>query len=89
MLLAAFGFGVYLGRRTDRWGEARIFYDHRHDDYAGGLKIPGLGSGTLGHFGVDGRAFFTDHWGARAEVQAGAGWLAGISLVYRYGRVVL
>ena len=89
MLLARFGFGLYVGRRADRWGEVRIYYDHRHDDFAGGLKMPGLGSGPLGHFGLDGRAFVSDRWGARAEVQAGAAWVAGLSLVYRYGRVQL
>jgi hypothetical protein len=89
LLLARFGFGIYLGRRADRWGELRAYYDHRHDDYAGGLKMPGLGSGPLGHFGVDGRAFVTPHWGFRAEVQAGSAWVAGLALVYRYGRVAL
>ena len=89
LLLARFGFGMYLGRRADRWGELRAYYDHRHDDYAGGLKMPGLGSGPLGHFGVDGRAFVTPHWGFRAEVQAGSAWVAGLALVYRYGRVAL
>ncbi len=41
MLLARFAFGLYAGRRADRWGEARIFYDHRHDDFAGGLQDAG------------------------------------------------
>jgi hypothetical protein len=89
MLLARFAFGLYAGRRADRWGEARIFYDHRHDDFAGGLKMPGLGSGPLGHFGLDGRVFVSNRWGARAEVQVGAAWVAGVSVVYRYGRVQL
>jgi hypothetical protein len=88
-LLARFGFGMYLGRRADRWGEVRLYYDHRHDDYAGGFKMAGLGSGTLGHFGVDGRAFVTPRWGFRAEVEVGSAWVAGLGLVYRYGRVEL
>jgi hypothetical protein len=89
LLLARFGFGLYVGRRTDRWGELRLYYDHRHDDYAGGFKMAGLGSGTIGHFGVDGRAFVTARWGFRAEVEVGAAWVAGVGLVYRYGRVEL
>jgi hypothetical protein len=89
LLLARFGFGCYLGHRARRWGEARVYYDHRHDDFAGGLKVPGIQSGVAGHFGVDGRAFVTDRWGFRAEVAAGAAWVAGIALVYRYGRVEL
>jgi hypothetical protein len=89
LLLARFGFGLYLGRRADRWGELRLYYDHRHDDYAGGFKMAGLGSGTIGHVGVDGRAFVTARWGFRAEVEAGSAWVAGLALVYRYGRVEL
>jgi hypothetical protein len=89
MLLARFGFGFYAGRRAERWGEVRVYYDHRHDDFAGGLKMPGLGSGTLGHFGLDGRVYAGDRWGLRAEVQAGSAWVAGLSLAYRYGRVEL
>jgi hypothetical protein len=88
-LLARFAFGVQVGRRTDRWGEARVFYDHRHDDFPGGFKTPGLGSGALGHIGLDARAFFSQHWGARAELAAGSAILAGVSVVYRYGKVAL
>jgi hypothetical protein len=87
ILLARIAFGIYVGRRADRWGELRTYYDHRHDDYAGGFKMTGLGSGTLGHFGIDGRAFLTPHWGFRAEVEAGSAWVAGLALVYRHGRV--
>jgi hypothetical protein len=89
MLLARFGFGLYLGRRADRWGELRLYYDHRHDDYAAGLKIPGIGSGPLGHFGVDGKAFVTTRWGFWAQGEVGAAWVAGLGLIYRYGRVEL
>jgi hypothetical protein len=89
VLLGGFGFGVYLGRRAERWGELRAFYDHRHDDFAGGLKTTGLGSGPAGHFGIEGRAFVSERWGVRGELQVGAAWVAGLSLVYRYGRVEL
>lgn len=88
-LLARFAFGLQMGRRADRWGEARIFYDHHHDDFPGGFKTPGLGSGALGHVGVDARAFFSQHWGVRGEVAAGAAVMAGLSVVYRYGKVSL
>ena len=41
-----FGFGVYFGRsRRARRGELLLVYDHRHDGFAGGMKIGGLGSG--------------------------------------------
>ena len=90
LLLARFGFGIYLGRHADCWGELRAYYDYRHDDYAGGFKMPGLGSGPLGHFGVDGRAFVTPHWGFRAEVQVGSAWLGrtGPGLPLREGCAV-
>jgi hypothetical protein len=81
LLLARFGYGVYLGRR----GELMAFYDHRHDDYAGGLKLAGLGSGVAGHLGLDGSWFFVDRWGVRLEAQAGSAYLAGLSVVYRAG----
>jgi hypothetical protein len=89
VLLGGFGFGVYLGRRAERWGEARLYYDHRHDDFAGGLKVTGLGSGPAGHFGFEGRAYVSERWGVRGEVQVGAAWIAGLSVLYRYGRVEL
>jgi hypothetical protein len=79
LLLARFGYGVHLGHAA----EAMVFYDHRHDDYAGGLKLTGLGSGVPGHIGLQGAWFFLESWGVRAEAQAGSAYLAGLSLVYR------
>ena len=87
VLLGGFGFGVYLGREPARWGQARMYYNHRHDDFAGGLKTPGLGSGALGHFGADLVAYLSQHWGFRTDVQAGSAWIVGLSALYRYGRV--
>jgi hypothetical protein len=79
LLLARFGYGVYLGSR----GELSVFYDHRHDDYAGGLKLSGRGSGVAGHLGLEGSWFFLDRWGVRVEGQVGSAYLAGLSMVYR------
>jgi hypothetical protein len=79
LLLARFGYGVYLGRV----GEIQAYYDHRHDGYAGGLKLSGLGSGAAGHLGVDGDWYFLPRWGVRAELQAGSAYLAGLSIVHR------
>lgn len=83
LLLARYAFGFYLGRGDDS-GEAQIFYDHRHDDYAAGLKLPGLGSGNAGHFGLDAR-FFWGSWGIGAEAQVGSAWIFGASFVFRQG----
>jgi hypothetical protein len=81
LLLGRFGYGVYLGTR----GEVKVFYDHRHDDYAGGLKLPGRGSGVAGHLGLEGEWFFLGRWGARLEGQVGSAYLAGLSVIYRSG----
>lgn len=83
LLLARFAFGFYLGRGESS-GEAQLFYDHRHDDYAAGLKLPGLGSGVAGHLGFDAR-WFWGHWGLRAEGQVGSAWVGGASFLFRQG----
>jgi hypothetical protein len=79
LLLFRFAYGLYLGRS----GEAALFYDHRHDDYAGGLKVTGLLSGVAGHLGLGGSWFFTPRWGISLEAQVGSAYLAGLSLAYR------
>jgi hypothetical protein len=89
LLVARFAFGFDIGHRADRWAETRIYYDHRHDGFAGGLKMPGLGSGVLGHFGLEATAFFSRAWGVRAEAQAGAAWVGGLGVVRRFGSVEL
>lgn len=83
LLLARFAFGFYLGRGESS-GEAQLFYDHRHDDYAAGLKLPGLGSGVAGHLGFDAR-WFWGQWGLRAEGQVGSAWVGGASFLFRQG----
>jgi hypothetical protein len=47
MLLARFGFGVYVGRGAAPRAEIFAYYDHRHDDFTGGLKVPLPSPGTL------------------------------------------
>lgn len=85
MLLGGFGFGVYLGDQWPQGGYVRAYYDHRHDGFAAGLLAPGLLSGVLGHFGLEGRYYFTEHWGLRAEAQVGSALVTGISAVFRAG----
>ena len=86
LLLARFAYGLYLGRDPARGGELAVFYDHRHDDYAGGLKVTGIGSGVAGHLGLEGSWFFLPRWGLRAEGQVGSAYLVGLSLVHRARR---
>jgi hypothetical protein len=83
LLLARFGYGLYFGHAPGRTGEVMAYYDHRHDDYAGGLKLTGLGSGVAGHVGLDGTWYFHGRWGALIEGQVGSASLVGLSLIHR------
>lgn len=85
LLLGRFGFGIYLGRRDRSRGEIQIYYDHRHDGLAGGLKMPGVGSGVGGFVGANASAFVRSGWGVLVDAQAGSALVAGISLAYRHG----
>lgn len=93
LLLVRFAYGVYFGQPCagspgcgfSPLGEAKLYYDHRHDDYAAGLKIRGLGSGVPGHFGFLGTLFFTPSWGVSLDAQVGSAYIAGGSLVFRQG----
>jgi hypothetical protein len=85
LLLARFGYGMYLGFPGRARGEVMLYYDHRHDDFAAGLKIPGIPSGVAGHFGIEGRAFVSDRWGFSAEAVAGSAYVIGASLLFRHG----
>lgn len=80
LLLARFGFGFYFAEA----GEAQVHYDHRHDDYAAGLELTGLGSGVAGHLGAEVRHFWGP-WGLCAEGQVGSAFVAGVSLMFRQG----
>jgi len=82
LLLAHVGFGMYVQRQ----GELELYYDHRHDGFAGGLKALGLGSGVAGHFGLRGQYAFTPDWGLRAEAQVGSAWVLGLSALLRVGQ---
>jgi hypothetical protein len=81
-LLFTFAYGVYLGRGGPLRGEALLYYDHRKDDYAGGLKG---GAGVPGHVGLRGRVLLSEHWGVSADVQAGSAYVARVSAVYTLG----
>jgi hypothetical protein len=81
LLLAHAGFGLYLPRAS----ELELYYDHRHDGFAGGLKANGLGSGVAGHFGLRGECALSEAWSVRAEAQLGSAWVLGLSGVLRLG----
>jgi len=85
LLLAHMGFGMYLGQRTASGGEVELYYDHRHDGFAGGLKVEGLGSGAAGHLGLAGHYYLSEAWGLRALAEVGSAWVLGLSALLRVG----
>jgi hypothetical protein len=87
LLLAHAGFGMYLGQRSGGpGGELELYYDHRHDGFAGGLRARGLGSGVPGHFGLRSQYALTPRWGVRAEVQTGSAWVVNLAATLRVGQ---
>ncbi|MCP3136701.1 hypothetical protein [Pyxidicoccus xibeiensis] len=82
-LLFTFGYGVWLGRGGPVRGDALLYYDHRKDDFAGGMRT--RGGGVIGSFGLRGRALLTQDWGVAAEVQAGGAVVGRLSLIYAVG----
>lgn len=85
LLLARHGYGVYLGGPERAAGEVFAYYDHRHDDFAAGLKLPGLGSGVAGHFGLAASAYFGE-FGLALELEAGSAYVVGLSFAMRRKR---
>jgi hypothetical protein len=85
LLLGRIGFGVTLRGLSAPGSELLLYYDHRHDDYAAGLKIRGIGSGAVGHFGLSGRWFFSESIGITGDVQAGSAYIGGASFLFRPG----
>ena len=83
VLLGRIGFGVTLRGQSAPGSEALLYYDHRHDDYVAGLKVKGIGSGVLGHFGLGARWFVTESVGFALDAQVGAAYLGGASLIFR------
>lgn len=85
LLLARVGFGVTLRGRAATGSEARLYYDHRHDDYAAGFVSSGRISGVFGKLGGDLRYFFTPRVGLLADAQFGSALVFGLSLLLREG----
>lgn len=85
LLLMRTAYGVYLGPSGDRYGEAKIYYDHRHDDFAAGININGQADGLMGHVGAKGFYYLGKNWGAFADLTAGSGYVALGGITFRYG----
>lgn len=85
MLLSRLAFGVYLGRGSHRGSEAKFYYDHRRDDYAAGIKLPGYGNGMVGHVGIAGQYYLTKRLGLGALLETGSSHVTGVSMLFRDG----
>ncbi len=85
LLTPRVAFGMYLGHSGYPRGEAMVYYDHRHDGFAGGWKTPGLGSGIGGHVGLQTRLYMSPRWGALLDAQGGSAYVGRLSLLFRYG----
>ncbi len=83
LLLASCAFGVYLPGSAGRGGEARLFYDHRHDGLVGGLLTKRIGSGATGSIGFGGSYAVSERFGLALTSQLGAGWVNTVALVFR------
>ncbi|HYP90242.1 MAG TPA: hypothetical protein VEQ59_18855 [Polyangiaceae bacterium] len=83
LLLGRIGFGVTLRGQSAPGSEVVAYYDHRHDDYAAGLKLTGIGSGVAGHFGLNARWFFTESLGLSLDAQVGSAYIGGASFIFR------
>lgn len=82
MLLIRIGFGFFIGDG----GSWQLYYDHRHDGYAAGLKVSGLGSGVLGHVGTALQVYVSENWGFALRAESGSAHVLGASLLYRRKR---
>ena len=85
LLLGRAAFGFYIGDDPDRWNDVMVFYDHRHDGFVAGTKIPGIGSGATGHAGVRGRAGIWGPWGLEAGFAAGSAYVTDLNVTWRFG----
>lgn len=85
MLLARFGWGVWIGASGPGHGELVVYYDHRRDTVAGGFPTPGIPAGFLGFFGLGSTWMLTRSWGLSAEGQLGSANVARLTLIHHYG----
>lgn len=81
LLLVRSGFGAYLGAPGRPNGEVAIYYDQRHDDFAGGLNDRAVG--IPGHVGVSAHGYLAPWLGLRGIVEVGANVVGGVSWLVR------
>lgn len=69
LVTSGFSMGLYLGKGR---GEVELYYNHRHDDFAGGLKLGISGDGIVGYFGVRGFYKVFEGWAVKWDVAMGS-----------------
>lgn len=80
ILLFRTGYGLYIGQGE---GEIMLYYDHRKDDYVGGVHVSNSGGGVLGYFGLMGHYNFLSHLGVFAEFTIGSAYQFDCGAIYR------
>lgn len=75
LLLGGFAFGAYHGEPEHRGGWSKLYYNHRHDGYTGGMLTTGLGSGVIGHFGLEVHHYLSSELGFSVATELGSAWL--------------
>ena len=85
LLLMRTAYGVYFGPSGNRYGEAKIFYNHRHDDFIAGSGFNSDIDGLFGNVGLEGFYYLSDNWGVFADFRAAAAYMALAGVTFRYG----
>jgi hypothetical protein len=85
LLLMRTAYGVYFGPSGDRYGEAKVYYNHRHDGFAAGSGFNSDIDGLFGHAGIEGFYYLSDSWGLFADFKAAAAYVALTGVTFRYG----
>jgi hypothetical protein len=76
--LARAGYGVALAR-----GEVELYYEHRHDDFSGGLGTGQQFDGPYGHVGARLMTYLSQTWGLEAELEAGSAYVGSVRALWR------
>ncbi len=85
LLLMRTAFGVYFGPSAARYGEAKLYYNHRRDGFVAGMGLNTNLDGVVGHIGAEGFYYLSPNWGAFADIKAGASYMGTAGVIFRYG----
>ena len=71
------GFGVYLGSPEKPIGEIMIYYNHRRDDFTGGLSM-----GFTGYAGIEASFHILSRLKVSLDIRYGSALITGMQLSY-------